>query len=107
MLYIYIYIYTYIHTYIYIYKVSCASTRGDIWNHSEASAAAARARSSGTAQVLQVAVSRDVHARPLPLNTTAMLRAASDTLGTRKISKKKVLDSTSTLTLITVYTLGH
>jgi len=61
--------------------VSCASTRGDIWNHSEASAAAASALSSSTAQVLQVAVSRDVRARPLPLNTTDMLRAASDTLG--------------------------
>jgi len=61
--------------------VSCSSTRGDIWTQADASAAAVSAGASATAQVMQVVVERAVHARPLPLNTTALLRAASDTLG--------------------------
>lgn len=62
--------------------VDCLRDGGDMWNEAEVQEMAAEMRASGgTATIKSTRTWRSSLKRPLPLNTVAMLRMASDELG--------------------------
>ena len=64
------------------YELRAVSPRGRMWAEAEATAAVAATAGAAAATVAAPpTVARQVQPRPLPLNTVALLKAASEVLG--------------------------